>query len=110
MTSQWEAPAGASLAAAAALWFAPDLDVRAEAARRRRDFTHAFIGEGGHITTQFARVFNYSAKQPLIASPADTLNCEPVTGFPERGKFDRDFGASPGSPYTSSPLRMPSFS
>ena len=25
------------------LWFAPDLDVRAEAARRRRDFTHAFI-------------------------------------------------------------------
>ena len=36
-------PAGASLAAAACLWFAPDLDVRAEAARRRRDFTHAFI-------------------------------------------------------------------
>ena len=39
----WEVPAGASLAAAAGLWFAPDLDVRAEAARRRRDFTHAFI-------------------------------------------------------------------
>ena len=39
----WEAPAGAALAAAAGLWFAPDLDVRAEAARRRRDFTHAFI-------------------------------------------------------------------
>jgi Flp pilus assembly protein TadB len=39
----WQVPAGASLAAAACLWFAPDLDVRAEAARRRRDFTHAFI-------------------------------------------------------------------
>ncbi len=65
--------------------------------RNSGDFTHAFIGEGGHITTQFARVFNYSAKQPLIASPADTLNCQPVSGFPERGKFDRDFGASPGS-------------
>ena len=39
----WEAPAGVSLAAAGCLWFAPDLDVRAEAARRRRDFTHAFI-------------------------------------------------------------------
>src|SRR5207237_1297617 len=64
--------------------------------RNSGDFTHAFIGEGGHITTQFARVFNYSAKQPLIASPADTLNSEPVTGFPERGKFDRMvFAASP---------------
>jgi len=39
----WVLPAGASVAAAAALWFAPDLDVRAEAARRRRDFTHALI-------------------------------------------------------------------
>jgi Flp pilus assembly protein TadB len=39
----WELPAGASAAVAACLWFAPDLDVRAEAARRRRDFSHAFI-------------------------------------------------------------------
>lgn len=39
----WEIPGFASLAAAGALWFAPDLDLRAEAAKRRRDFTHAFI-------------------------------------------------------------------
>lgn len=39
----WELSGFVSLAAAGALWFAPDLDLRAEAARRRRDFTHAFI-------------------------------------------------------------------
>jgi hypothetical protein len=39
----WEIPGFVSLAAAAALWFAPDLDLRSEAAKRRRDFTHAFI-------------------------------------------------------------------
>ena len=65
--------------------------------RNSGDFTHAFIGEGGHITTQFARVFNYSAKQPLIAGDGTTLSCEPVSGYPESGRFDRDFGASPGS-------------
>src|SRR6266566_4271728 len=65
--------------------------------RNSGDFTHAFIGEGGHITTQFARVFNYSAKQPLIAGDGTTLSCEPVSGYPESGRFDRDFGASPGA-------------
>ncbi len=39
----WEIPGLVSLAAAGCLWFAPDLDLRSEAARRRRDFTHAFI-------------------------------------------------------------------
>src|SRR5438094_1935821 len=26
-----------------------------------------------------------------------SLSCEPVSGYPESGRFDRDFGASPGS-------------
>ena len=39
----WQIPAAASLAAGAGMFFFPDADVRAEAARRRRDFTHAFI-------------------------------------------------------------------
>ncbi|HEY2261249.1 MAG TPA: type II secretion system F family protein [Streptosporangiaceae bacterium] len=43
ITVPWEIPGLVSLAAAACLWFAPDLDLRTEAARRRRDFTHAFI-------------------------------------------------------------------
>ncbi len=39
----WEIPAAASLAAGAGMFFFPDYDVRAEAARRRRDFSHAFV-------------------------------------------------------------------
>ncbi len=38
----WEIPAAASAGAAALMFFFPDLDVRAEAAKRRRDFLHAF--------------------------------------------------------------------
>jgi Flp pilus assembly protein TadB len=39
----WELPAAASLAAGAGMFFFPDYDVRAEGARRRRDFTYAWI-------------------------------------------------------------------
>jgi hypothetical protein len=39
----WQIPAAASLTAGAGMFFFPDYDVRAEAARRRRDFTHAFV-------------------------------------------------------------------
>jgi Flp pilus assembly protein TadB len=39
----WQIPAAASLAAGVGMFFFPDYDVRAEAARRRRDFTHAFV-------------------------------------------------------------------
>jgi Flp pilus assembly protein TadB len=39
----WQIPAAASLAAGVGMFFFPDYDVRAEAARQRRDFTHAFV-------------------------------------------------------------------
>jgi type II secretion system (T2SS) protein F len=39
----WEVPAAASVAAATGMFFFPDYDVRAEAARRRRDFSQAWI-------------------------------------------------------------------
>jgi hypothetical protein len=39
----WEIPGAASAAAAAGMFWFPDYDVRAEAARRRRDFAHAFV-------------------------------------------------------------------
>jgi len=39
----WEMPAAAAVAAGAGMFFFPDFDVRAEAARRRRDFAHAWI-------------------------------------------------------------------
>jgi hypothetical protein len=42
MRLPWEAPTVAALAAGAAMFFVPDLDVRAEAARRREDFRYAW--------------------------------------------------------------------
>jgi hypothetical protein len=39
----WEVPAAAAVAAGAGMFFFPDFDVRSEAARRRRDFAHAWI-------------------------------------------------------------------
>ena len=39
----WEAPAAAAVAAGAGMFFFPDWDVRAEAARRRRDFSLSWI-------------------------------------------------------------------
>ncbi len=64
--------------------------------RNSGNFTHALIGEGGNITTAFARVFAYSAKQALKAGAATDTTCELVTGFPEGGHRDVDLGMSPG--------------
>src|SRR3989441_4829653 len=61
--------------------------------RNTGNFTHAFVGEGGNVATPFARVFSYSAKKALTSTPD---SCIPVTGFPESGVDDRDFGMSPG--------------
>src|SRR5439155_205018 len=61
--------------------------------RNTGNFTHAFVGEGGNVATPFVRVFSYSAKKALTSTPD---SCIPVTGFPESGVDDRDFGMSPG--------------
>jgi hypothetical protein len=62
--------------------------------RNTGNFTHGFIGEGGNITTPFARVFAYSAKKALV-TPTNSCNMGGV--IPESGNDDRDFGASPGT-------------
>ncbi|HEX4573543.1 MAG TPA: hypothetical protein VH158_00330 [Gemmatimonadales bacterium] len=62
--------------------------------RNTGNFTHGFIGEGGNISTPFARVFAYSAKKALV-TPTDS--CMMGTVIPESGTDDRDFGASPGT-------------
>ena len=64
--------------------------------RNSGNFTHAFVGEGGNVSAAFARVFAYSAKQPLSAGPGTDTTCVPVLGFPEGGHRDVDFGMSPG--------------
>ncbi len=63
-------------------------------ARNSGNFTHAFIGEGG-ISTQFARVFAYTAKQRLVHDVAQPP-CNTGGGTADTGFVDVDFGMSPG--------------
>jgi hypothetical protein len=62
--------------------------------RNSGNFTHAFIGEGG-ISSQFARVFAYSAKQRLVHDVAQPP-CNTGGGTADTGLVDVDFGVSPG--------------
>ncbi len=63
-------------------------------ARNSGNFTHAFFGEGGNISAQFARVMSYDARDQLIEGAP--LSCSPGTGITETGQNDVDFGMSPG--------------
>jgi len=67
--------------------------------RNTGNFTHAFVGEGGNVSTAFARVMGYSAKK-LLNTPASSCTMtptsilEPPPGI--TGSDDQDFGMSPG--------------
>jgi hypothetical protein len=64
--------------------------------RNTGNFTHGFVGEGGNISVQFARVFAYSAKRALI-TPANNCNWGSTTApILDAGTDDQDFGMSPG--------------
>src|SRR5438094_235710 len=58
------------------------------------NFTHAFVGEGGNVSTAFARVMSYSAKK-LLSTPASSCTLLP-TSLTDAGSDDQDFGMSPG--------------
>src|SRR6266571_963665 len=62
--------------------------------RNTGNFTHAFIGEGGNITAQFARVMSYDARNQLLVGTA--AGC--VTGNAARDSVQLVFGfrMSPG--------------
>ena len=59
--------------------------------RNSGNFTHAFVGEGGNVTTQFARVVGYTAKAALEHGPATATVC-PTNGA-------RRTPAVPGDPF-----------
>jgi hypothetical protein len=64
--------------------------------RNTGNFTHGFIGEGGNVAVQFARVFAYSAKTGLI-TPSNSCNWGDSThAILDAGTDDQDFGMSPG--------------
>jgi hypothetical protein len=63
-------------------------------ARNSGNFTHAFFGEGGNISAQFARVMSYDARDRLLEGTA--AGCGTGGGTRDSGQVDIDFGMSPG--------------
>ena len=65
--------------------------------RNSGDFTHAFFGEGGNVSTQFARVMNYSARGNLRQGASTFLSCatSAASATTDAGFNDQDDGMSP---------------
>ena len=62
--------------------------------RNSGNFTHAFIGEGGTISTAFARVMAYTSKDSLRRR-VDPAPCFTSSDTRDSGEADIDFGMSP---------------
>jgi hypothetical protein len=62
-------------------------------ARNSGNFTHGFFGEGG-VAAQFARVFAYTTKAPLVHDVP--VGCSTGNGQTDAGFDDLDNGMSPG--------------
>ena len=69
--------------------------------RNSGNFTHVFMGEGGNISTAFARVMSYDARQTLNQGPGTDLTCftSPAgnLGPSDAGQNDEDLGMSPAN-------------
>jgi hypothetical protein len=67
--------------------------------RNSGNFTHAIIGEGGNITTEFARVVGYTTKAPLFHGPSTVTVCATDPGYfgitSDSGENHRDLGVTP---------------
>ena len=71
--------------------------------RNSGNFTHAIMGEGGNITTEFARVVGYTSKAPLQHGPSTARFCATnaatdSSGNPivsDSGENHRDVGVTP---------------
>src|SRR5438067_775583 len=65
--------------------------------RNSGNFTHAIVGEGGSITTQFARVIGYTTKAALLHGTPTARRCDTSTGgiTSDSGENDKDVGVTP---------------
>jgi hypothetical protein len=65
--------------------------------RNSGNFTHAVMGEGGNVTTQFARVVGYTTKAPLLQGAGTFRGCDTnPSGFTaDSGENHRDLGVTP---------------
>jgi hypothetical protein len=65
--------------------------------RNSGNFTHAIVGEGGNITTAFARVVGYTSKAPLLHGPSTRRTCFTNGSLltADTGENHRDLGVTP---------------
>jgi hypothetical protein len=63
--------------------------------RNSGNFTHAIMGEGGNITTQFARVIGYTTKAGLVQGNGTARGCATSIVTRDSGRNDRDAGVTP---------------
>ena len=61
------------------------------------NFTHAIVGEGGSITTRFARVIGYTTEAALLHGSSTARFCATSAGAitSDSGDNDRDVGVTP---------------
>jgi len=63
--------------------------------RNSGNFTHAFVGEGGNISTAFARVMGYSTLGRLLQGAITQTSCATSGVTADQGENDRDAGMTP---------------
>src|SRR5262245_16292262 len=65
--------------------------------RNSGNFTHGIMGEGGNITTEFARVVGYTTKAPLLHGPSTYRTCftNGSLATADTGENHRDLGITP---------------
>lgn len=63
--------------------------------RNSGNFTHAIMGEGGNITTAFARVVGYTTKAPLIHDNPMPAPCSTSLFTADSGENHFDLGMTP---------------
>src|SRR6266576_5257825 len=63
--------------------------------RNSGNFTHAFVGEGGNISTAFARVMGYSTLGRLLQGSITQTSCATSGVTADQGENDRDAGMTP---------------
>ena len=63
--------------------------------RNSGNFTHAIMGEGGNITTAFARVVGYTTKAALLQGNGTARACATSIATRDSGRNDRDLGVTP---------------
>jgi hypothetical protein len=63
--------------------------------RNSGNFTHAIMGEGGNITTEFARVVGYTTLAPLLQGDGTARGCATSLVTRDSGRNERDLGVTP---------------